>query len=184
MAAVWLCLLMPCGMRAQQTFEGMSSYYSDRMHGRRMSSGEVYDKNDFVCAHRSLPFGTLLRVTGVANGRSVTVRVTDRGPFGRDRVIDVSRAAARELDMIRAGVMRVRCEVLPSEQSILQERMEQEMARQPDYMKEFALDPPELRMELQWPDQFDWRRPRQENPATAGRRTTEKRAETGRSGRR
>jgi len=83
---------------------GNAAYY----YGRRTASGEQVSAAEFTAAHRTLPFGTQVRVTNLANGRSVIVRVNDRGPFGRGRIIDVSRAAARELGMIGSGVAKVR----------------------------------------------------------------------------
>lgn len=82
---------------------GTASYYADRFTGKRTASGEAYDPEDFTAAHRTLPFGTRVRVTDMASGRSVIVRVNDRGPWSNGRVIDISRAAARELDLIRRG---------------------------------------------------------------------------------
>jgi rare lipoprotein A len=83
---------------------GNAAYY----HGRRTASGERVSAAEFTAAHRTLPFGTQVRVTNLQNGRSVVVRINDRGPFGRGRIIDVSRAAARELGMIGSGVAKVR----------------------------------------------------------------------------
>ncbi len=98
----------------QNFMEGMASYYGDEFHGRLTSNGEVFDQALFTAAHRSLPFGTVLRVTNMRNGRSVTVRVNDRGPFAPGRIIDLSRAAAERIDMIREGVARVSISVLNS----------------------------------------------------------------------
>lgn len=93
--------------------EGEASYYSDELAGRKTASGERYDPKALTAAHRTLPFGSLVRVTRADTGRSVVVRITDRGPFGRERrIIDLSKAAAKELDMLRAGVVPVRVEVL------------------------------------------------------------------------
>ena len=83
---------------------GNAAYY----HGRRAASGERVNATEFTAAHRTLPFGTQVRVTNLQNGRSVVVRINDRGPFGRARIIDVSRAAARELGMIGSVVAKVR----------------------------------------------------------------------------
>lgn len=91
--------------------QGQASYYADRYHGRRTASGETYDRNALTAAHRSLPFGTRVRVTRLDNGRDTVVRINDRGPFVRGRVIDLSRRAAEELDMFGPGVVDVR--VLP-----------------------------------------------------------------------
>jgi rare lipoprotein A len=95
---------------------GLASYYGPGFHGERTASGEVFDENELVAAHPSMDFGTVLRVTNLENGRSVLVRVVDRGPFGRNRrkgvVIDLSKGAARRLRFIRDGLARVRLEVL------------------------------------------------------------------------
>ena len=82
---------------------GNASYYANKFHGRMTSSGAIYDKNGFTCAHRTLPFGTLLKVKNPRNGKEVIVEVTDRGPFTRKFMIDLSYAAAKELDIIRYG---------------------------------------------------------------------------------
>lgn len=92
--------------------EGMASYYSDEFNGRRTSSGETYDMHDFTAAHRTLPFNTKIRVLNLENGRSVVVRVNDRGPFKDDRVLDLSLGAAKELGLIENGTARVRIEIL------------------------------------------------------------------------
>lgn len=91
---------------------GTASWYGPRFHGRRTASGERYDQQALTAAHRTLPFGTLVRVRSLVNGREIEVRVTDRGPYalgaeGRSRIIDVSRAAAVELDMMGLGVKEV-----------------------------------------------------------------------------
>jgi rare lipoprotein A len=90
--------------------EGLASFYGRRFQGRRTASGERYDVRGFTCAHRRLPFGTRLRVTAVDTGRSVDVTVTDRGPYARGRIVDLSLAAARALGMVHRGVIRVRVE--------------------------------------------------------------------------
>ncbi|QIQ88068.1 septal ring lytic transglycosylase RlpA family protein [Erythrobacter sp.] len=91
---------------------GTASYYGRRFHGRRTANGERFDMNALTAAHRTLPFGSIVRVTNPSNGRSVTVRINDRGPFARGRVIDVSRAAAEELGLIRRGHAPVELELL------------------------------------------------------------------------
>jgi rare lipoprotein A len=95
-----------------EVLTGTASYYAHALAGRRTASGERYDPQQLVAAHRSLPFGTILRVINPDNGRSVEVRVIDRGPFSPGRVIDLSRSAAEALDMVRRGVIPVRIEVL------------------------------------------------------------------------
>lgn len=90
---------------------GMASFYDRSFQGRRTASGEPYDRHQLTAAHRSLPFGSRVRVTNLENGRSVVVEVNDRGPFRRGRVIDVSERAARELGFYRAGTAHVRVEL-------------------------------------------------------------------------
>lgn len=96
---------------AQQKEVGKASYYGNKFHGRRTSDGSRYHRDSLTCAHRTLPFGTMIRVRNMANGREVVVKVTDRGPFARGRIVDLSYAAAKKIDMIQAGVTRV--EVVP-----------------------------------------------------------------------
>jgi rare lipoprotein A len=92
--------------------EGVASYYGRQHHGRRTASGEIFDDRRLTAAHRTLPFGTRVRVINLDNGRRVVVTVTDRGPFRRARVIDVSSRAAGQLGFLTAGTARVRLEVL------------------------------------------------------------------------
>lgn len=110
--AVAAMLLSPCaishanapGLAPEAAIAtGEASYYADRFAGKRTASGEAYDPSDFTAAHRSLPFGTRVRVTDVETGRSVIVRINDRGPWGKGRLIDVSRAAAKEIGLARRG---------------------------------------------------------------------------------
>ncbi|WP_447757975.1 septal ring lytic transglycosylase RlpA family protein [Sphingopyxis fribergensis] len=91
---------------------GMASYYGNELAGNRTASGERFDPGQLTAAHRSLPFGTMVRVTNTSNGDSVVVRINDRGPFSRGRVIDVSQAAAREIGMHRSGTARVKLALL------------------------------------------------------------------------
>ena len=93
-----------------QTQTGKASFYSKRATGSRTSSGERLHHDSLTCAHRTYPFGTLLRVTNERNGKQVIVRVTDRGPHGRGRIIDLSYRAARELGILAQGVAVVRVE--------------------------------------------------------------------------
>jgi rare lipoprotein A len=87
----------------------LASFYS---HGRQTASGEKFDPHDLTAAHRTLPFGTRVRVTSLATGRSVTVRVNDRGPYARGRAIDVSSSAAKMLGITRQGVAKVKLDVV------------------------------------------------------------------------
>jgi len=91
---------------------GVATWYGARAHGRRTSDGGRFDLNALTAAHRTFPFNTRVRVTNLSNGRSVIVRITDRGPRPASRIIDVSYAAAQELDMVRSGIARVRLERL------------------------------------------------------------------------
>ncbi|AFZ49780.1 rare lipoprotein A [Dactylococcopsis salina PCC 8305] len=92
--------------------QGKASWYGSRFHGRRTASGERFNAYAHTAAHRSLPFGTKVRVTNLRNGRSVVVRINDRGPSSRGRVIDLSRAAAQNIGMLRSGVAPVRIEII------------------------------------------------------------------------
>lgn len=87
--------------------EGIASWYGPDFQGKLTANGEIYDMDDLTAAHRTLPFNTVVRVTNLSNGRSVIVRINDRGPYVGDRVIDLSRRAAREIDMLDAGIGRV-----------------------------------------------------------------------------
>jgi rare lipoprotein A len=91
---------------------GIASYYASKFEGRRTASGERYRAKELTAAHRTLPFGAVVRVTHLASGRSVEVRINDRGPFKKGRIVDLSRRAAEAIDLIRAGLARVRLEVL------------------------------------------------------------------------
>ena len=95
------------------TQTGIASWYGNNFKGRKMADGHRYDPGDFTAAHRTLPLGTMLRVTALRTGLSIVVRVNNRGPFIKGRIIDLSTAAARKLDMMRSGIARVRIEVVP-----------------------------------------------------------------------
>ncbi len=92
--------------------QGIASWYGGKFHGRLTSSGEVFDTNEMTAAHRQLPFGTLVKVTNLDNGRSTVVKINDRGPFVEGRIIDLSRAAAEALDMLASGVAHVSLEIV------------------------------------------------------------------------
>ena len=92
--------------------EGLASWYGRPYHGRPTASGEKYDMHRMTAAHRTLPFGTRVEVTRLDTGRKVVVRINDRGPFVPGRILDLSRAAAEKLEMLRDGVVRVRIRVL------------------------------------------------------------------------
>ncbi len=97
----------PVLTRNMQVDQGKASYYADKFEGRKTASGQVYRHHKMTAAHRSLPFGTAVKVTNLQNGKSVTVEINDRGPFVAGRIIDVSKKAAQKLDMIRQGVIAV-----------------------------------------------------------------------------
>lgn len=102
------------GARGGKVLRGEASYYADYFNGRKTANGERYDPRKLTAANRTLPFGTRVRITRLDNGRSVVVRVNDRGPFGkRRRIFDLSKAAARELDMLHAGRADIEAVVLP-----------------------------------------------------------------------
>lgn len=121
-----LLLLAGCGKRrlvvpvpgspdlrvARSEIYGIASWYGDPFHGERTSNGEVYDMHAMTAAHRTLPFQTVVRVHNLDNGKKTRVRVNDRGPFVKGRIIDLSRAAAQRIDMVRPGTARVRLEIL------------------------------------------------------------------------
>lgn len=99
------------GTPALAQTQGKASYYGKKFHGRR-TDGSRYHRDSLTCAHRTLPFGTLLKVTNKANGKDVIVRVTDRGPFVKGRVVDLSFAAAKEIGMVSMGVAPVEVETV------------------------------------------------------------------------
>ena len=108
--AVILIALLGCG-DPTSVEAGMASFYADSFHGRKTASGDSYDKGAMTAAHRTLPFDTRVKVTNLDNGRSAWVRINDRGPFVEGRIIDLSGAAARKLQMIETGTAKVRLEI-------------------------------------------------------------------------
>ena len=113
--AVWALAPVTIGATEPATLQsisGKASWYGGKFHGRPTASGEKFDKNGLTAAHRTLPFGTKVRVTNRANGRTVIVRVNDRGPFIHSRIIDLSRAAADRIGMITRGTAPVSLEIL------------------------------------------------------------------------
>ncbi|MCD7972375.1 MAG: septal ring lytic transglycosylase RlpA family protein [Candidatus Azobacteroides sp.] len=99
---------------------GQASYYADRFHGRKTASGEIFNMYEMTAAHRSLPFGTLLYVTNLSNNKSIVVRVTDRGPYAKKRILDLSYAAANELGFVNNGVTNVKIRELSLNEEYLQ----------------------------------------------------------------
>lgn len=92
--------------------EGLASIYSNSLSGKKTANGEIYNPGKLTAAHRSLPFGTKVKVTNLENKREVTVRINDRGPYKRGRIIDLSYVAARQLDMLKKGIVKVRIKAL------------------------------------------------------------------------
>lgn len=103
-AVLLLCSVTACAA----TEEGKASYYADSLDGNPTASGEPYDKDELTAAHRTLPFGTEVKVTNLSNQKEVVVRINDRGPHVKSRIIDVSGAAARKLGLTKTGTARVR----------------------------------------------------------------------------
>ncbi|WP_460925148.1 septal ring lytic transglycosylase RlpA family protein [Pontibacter brevis] len=119
---VFLFILTLYNSTAGYTAEGTASYYADRLHGHRTASGERYDKKKFTAAHATLPFNTKVLVTNLKNGKSVVVRVNDRMARSRHNIIDVSKAAAMEIDLVREGSAVVRLDELKKEVTEQQEK--------------------------------------------------------------
>ena len=108
-----LLLLYSCA-GSRFTEEGKASYYSNKLAGRKMANGEKYNPKKLTAAHKSLPFGTRIKVTNLETKKSVKVKVTDRGPFTPGRIVDLSYSAADKLNIIRAGVAPVKLKVVKS----------------------------------------------------------------------
>lgn len=114
--AVLFLLISCCCLTGTQNSSyvqyGKASYYGSKFHGKKTASGEIFNKWDYTCAHKKLPFGTKLKVTNLRNKKSAIVRVNDRGPFIKGRIIDLSYAAAKKIDMVKDGVVKVKIEVV------------------------------------------------------------------------
>lgn len=119
---VFLFLLTLYNSTASYTAEGTASFYADRLHGHRTASGERYDKKQLTAAHATLPFNTKVLVTNLKNGKSVVVRINDRMARSRHNIIDLSRAAALKLDMVRDGSTAVRLDEMKKEVPEQQEK--------------------------------------------------------------
>ncbi|GBC62817.1 septal ring lytic transglycosylase RlpA family l ipoprotein [Desulfonema ishimotonii] len=112
-AAWWACgKSVAYGQDLSVSSTGIASYYSDKFHGRKTANGERYNRHAFTAAHRKLRFGTHVIVTNLRNNRKVKVRINDRGPYVRRRVIDLSYAAARKIGLITKGIGKVRVDIV------------------------------------------------------------------------
>lgn len=98
-----LCIALSSHIQAQFLIKGKASYYHDALHGNQMSNGDYYHRDSMTCAHLKLPFGTMLKVRNLRNNKEVIVEVTDRGPYAKKYILDLSRAAAKELGIIGIG---------------------------------------------------------------------------------
>ncbi len=114
---MFFCFLYVGPVKAQH-YDGMASYYGPGFHGRKAANGSIFDMHSMTCAHKKYPFGTKLKVTNMKNGKSVVVTVTDRGPYARGRVIDLSLGAAKEIDMMKSGVVPVSIEIVNNDDEL------------------------------------------------------------------
>lgn len=112
--AVWLAalLLMMLIVKVEQADAHKASYYAYEFGGRKTASGEIFNPKALTAAHKTLPFGTKVKVTNTKNGKSVVVRINDRGPYAKERSIDLSYAAAQAIDMVKTGVAEVEIVIL------------------------------------------------------------------------
>lgn len=146
-------------LHSQAQEMGLAGYYSDEFQGRKTASGEPYDKSELTAAHKTFEFGTYVRVTRLDNKKSVVVRINDRGPYIKDRVVDISRKAAEGLDLIRDGRAQVKLEVVPkSEISAAPEKKDELTAKsgeltstQPTSTPAEKPAPPKVEVEKQTP---------------------------------
>ncbi len=98
--------------KAGKKVSGIVSWYADKFHGKKTSSGELYDKNNFTAAHKTLPFGTKVKVTNTKNGKSILVKINDRGPHTKSRLLDLSKAAFSSIGSTNSGTLNVEMEVV------------------------------------------------------------------------
>ena len=101
--------------------KGKASFYADKFEGRKTASGEIFHQSDFTAAHKSLPFGTWVKVTNLDNKKAVIVRINDRGPFVKGRIIDLSKSAAKEIGKLRKGVFSVSMKVYKKDRKAIRE---------------------------------------------------------------
>ena len=99
---------VPSSQEVSGTETGLASFYSESYNGKKTANGEIYNSSEYTAAHKKLPFNTKVKVTNLSNGKTVKVRINDRGPFVTGRIIDLTRKAAKKIDMIGAGVTKVK----------------------------------------------------------------------------
>jgi rare lipoprotein A len=138
--------------------EGVASYYGKRFHQRKTANGEIFNMEELTAAHKNLPFGTMLKVTNLKNGKEVWVRINDRLPQSSKRSIDLSRGAAKKLDMIQDGIVKVKMEV-PDQETVLAlmehyqddkpEDIRLRVYDEPIEIKKFDISLLELKLDLQ-----------------------------------
>jgi rare lipoprotein A len=121
---------------------GIASWYGDPYHGRRAANGEIYDMERMTAAHRTLPFNTWVRVKNLDNGKTVDVRIQDRGPFVNKRIIDLSRAAAREIEMIGPGTAKVKLTVIAQSSVVAPSMLNEPVSPRPTVAKAPSVTPP------------------------------------------
>ncbi len=117
----------PTVVKVGETFRGIASWYGDDFHGKQTSNGEYYNMYDLTAAHKTLPINTIVKVTNLQNNMSTIVRINDRGPFVNDRIIDLSYAAAQEIDMIKHGTAKVELEIIKFDKSATKYEHKQEV---------------------------------------------------------
>jgi rare lipoprotein A len=140
---IWIFILLLCdfsAVLAQFTQTGMASYYAGDFHGKRTACGERYNMNELTAAHPSLPFHTKVKVTNLSNKKSVIVRINDRGPHTKKRVIDLSKAAAKKIGLIQAGVTKVKIEVIEPNQEEQIAQKQERVEITPTQAKDIDLD--------------------------------------------
>ena len=113
---IQLVISFMCLNLGAQSFSGLATYYDDKFEGRPTANGEIFSQNKFTASHNNLPFGTKIRVTNIENKKSVIVRINDRGPFVGERILDLSKSAAKELGYLVQGIAHVSAEILKSDE--------------------------------------------------------------------
>jgi rare lipoprotein A len=168
------CAIAAAQTGTTETQHGFASYYADSFKGKKMSNGESYNPRELTCAHKRLPFNTMIKVTRLDNKKTVTVRVTDRGPYVAGRIIELSRAAAERLDMIDVGVAEVTIEVISSPTAAREAKPQAtETARRETPRPPSSYEAPSARVDEQAP-KATARASEPEKPRTAADQKTEK----------